>query len=101
MIFGQGDFHGRVEEVFKAAKRSAPSVIFIDETEVILEDNGNRGFYRYLLTMLDGMESASAGSCFMPTMWRRRRRRAEWRSTFRSRSPRCDPTRLARPGGKL
>jgi transitional endoplasmic reticulum ATPase len=68
MISGQCDFYGRVEEIFKAAKQSAPSVIFIDDTDVILEDNGDRGFYRYLLTMLDGLESASAERvCVMMT----------------------------------
>ncbi len=60
VIAGSRDFYEKVKEVFDAAKQNAPSVIFIDDTDVIFEDNGDRGFYRYLLTMLDGLESASA-----------------------------------------
>lgn len=61
------DFYGRVNRVFESAKRNAPSVIFIDDADVMFED-GNRGLYRYLLTMLDGLESASSGRvCVMLT----------------------------------
>ena len=56
---GTGDFHNTVSEIFEAAKKNAPAVIFIDDTDVIFEDN-SKGFYRFLLTMLDGLESASA-----------------------------------------
>jgi SpoVK/Ycf46/Vps4 family AAA+-type ATPase len=43
-------------------------VIFIDDTDVIFEGEGERGFYRYLLTLLDGLESASAERvCVMMT----------------------------------
>jgi ATP-dependent 26S proteasome regulatory subunit len=68
MIAGTNDFYGQVQEVFDAAKRNAPSVIFIDDTDVIFEGSEDRGLYRYLLTMLDGLESASAGRvCVMMT----------------------------------
>ncbi len=61
------DFYCRVSGIFEAAKRNAPSVIFIDDADVIFE-GGNRGLYRYLLTMLDGLESASAERvCVMMT----------------------------------
>jgi AAA+ superfamily predicted ATPase len=56
---GAGDFYERVDKVFEAAKSNAPSVIFIDDADVIFEDR-NQGLYRYLLTMMDGLESASA-----------------------------------------
>ena len=59
VIAGSCDFHDAVSEIFEAAKKNAPAVIFIDDCDVIFEDN-SKGFYRYLLTMLDGLESASA-----------------------------------------
>jgi ATP-dependent 26S proteasome regulatory subunit len=43
-------------------------VIFIDDSDVIFEDSSEHGLYRYLLTMLDGLESNSAGGvCVMMT----------------------------------
>lgn len=53
-----GDFYDLVKNVFEQAKRNAPSVVFIDDADVIFEDKRN-GLYRYLLTMIDGLESAS------------------------------------------
>jgi len=54
--------------VFEAARRNAPAVVFIDDADVLLQDDGNRWFYRYLLTLLDGLESASAERvCVMMT----------------------------------
>jgi ATP-dependent 26S proteasome regulatory subunit len=54
--------------VFEAAKDNAPSVIFIDDADAIFEDGEEAGLYRYLLTMLDGLESESAGRiCVMMT----------------------------------
>jgi ATP-dependent 26S proteasome regulatory subunit len=68
VIAGSCDFYGRVSQVFEAAKRNAPSIIFIDDADVMFEGEGRHGFYRYLLTMLDGLESASAGRvCVMMT----------------------------------
>jgi len=40
--------------------RNAPAVVFIDDSDVIFEGQ-DPGLYRYLLTMLDGLESESAG----------------------------------------
>jgi len=67
-IAGTQNFYGRIHQVFEAAKENAPSVIFIDDSDVIFEDTGEHGLYRYLLTMLDGLESNSAGGvCVMMT----------------------------------
>jgi ATP-dependent 26S proteasome regulatory subunit len=67
-IAGTGEFYNRVHHVFEAAKDNAPSVIFIDDADAIFEDGEERGLYRYLLTMLDGLESESAGRvCVMLT----------------------------------
>jgi transitional endoplasmic reticulum ATPase len=69
LISGSRDFHAKVNEVFEAARRNAPAVVFIDDADVIFEgEDGDRGLYRYLLTKLDGLESASAGRvCVMMT----------------------------------
>lgn len=37
------------------------AVIFVDDSDVIFESGQEHGLYRYLLTMLDGLESKSAG----------------------------------------
>ena len=67
-ISGTRDFYGMVHRVFEAAKDNAPSVIFIDDSDVIFESGQEHGLYRYLLTMLDGLESESAGRvCVMMT----------------------------------
>lgn len=67
-IAGTNDFYNRINHVFEAAKDNAPSVIFIDDADAIFEDGEERGLYRYLLTMIDGLESESAGRvCVMMT----------------------------------
>jgi SpoVK/Ycf46/Vps4 family AAA+-type ATPase len=60
-IHGSHHFYQRVAQVFEAAKQNAPGIIFIDDSDVIFESGGESGLYRYLLTMLDGLESESAG----------------------------------------
>jgi ATP-dependent 26S proteasome regulatory subunit len=60
-ISGTEQFFGRIHQVFEAAKQNAPSIIFIDDSDVIFEGGEELGLYRYLLTMLDGLESESAG----------------------------------------
>jgi SpoVK/Ycf46/Vps4 family AAA+-type ATPase len=60
-IHGSQHFYQRVAQVFEAAKQNAPGIIFIDDSDVIFESGGESGLYRYLLTMLDGLESESAG----------------------------------------
>src|SRR5207247_10603266 len=67
-IAGRDGFYNRINQVFEAAKDNAPSVIFIDDADAIFEDGEERGLYRYLLTMVDGLESESAGRvCVMMT----------------------------------
>jgi transitional endoplasmic reticulum ATPase len=67
MIAGTGQFYHQLHGVFRAAIRNAPSVVFIDDSDVIFEGQ-DPGLYRYLLTMLDGLESESAGGvCLVMT----------------------------------
>lgn len=67
-IAGTDQFYQRINQVFEAAKDNAPAVIFIDDADAIFEDGEERGLYRYLLTMIDGLESESAGRvCVMMT----------------------------------
>jgi SpoVK/Ycf46/Vps4 family AAA+-type ATPase len=67
-VAGTGDFYETIEKIFDAATRNAPSVIFIDDTDVIFEGNADRGLYRFLLTKLDGLESVSSDRvCVMMT----------------------------------
>src|SRR5262249_46463499 len=54
-------FYPHVHWLFEQAKANAPAVLFIDDSDVIFEGGSEMGLYRYLLTMLDGLESASAG----------------------------------------
>jgi len=68
VVSGTQDFYGRVHRIFEAAKQNAPGIIFIDDSDVMFESGQETGLYRYLLTMLDGLESASAGRvCMMMT----------------------------------
>jgi transitional endoplasmic reticulum ATPase len=60
MIAGSRDFYGKIHDVFQGAQRNAPSIIFIDDADVIFDGEEERGLCRYLLTMMDGLESASA-----------------------------------------
>ena len=68
VISGGYDFYDKVQKIFEQAKRNAASIIFIDDSDVIFENGSDTGFYRYLLTMLDGLESESIGRiCIMLT----------------------------------
>lgn len=58
-ISGSRDFYAKIQRVFESAKNNAPSIIFIDDSDVIFENKEDFGLYRYLLTMLDGLESES------------------------------------------
>ncbi len=60
-ISGTSDFYNGVIRVFEHAKRNAPAVVFVDDSDVIFEAGEEMGFYRYLLTILDGVESEEAG----------------------------------------
>ena len=68
MIAGSHSFYAEIDRVFTAASRNAPSVIFIDDADVIFGGDKESGLYRYLLTKLDGLESASSSRvCVMMT----------------------------------
>ena len=68
VVAGSHDFYCQVQKVFHEAKRNAPSIIFIDDADVLFEGEANTGLYRYLLTMLDGLEGASSSRvCVMMT----------------------------------
>jgi shikimate kinase len=67
-ISGTNNFYGNVAAIFEEAKHNAPAIVFVDDGDVIFEGGEDQGFYRYLLTMLDGLESESAGQvCVMMT----------------------------------
>jgi SpoVK/Ycf46/Vps4 family AAA+-type ATPase len=65
-IAGTDGFYNRINQIFEAAKDNSPAIIFIDDADAIFEDGEERGLYRYLLTMLDGLESESAGRVSHP-----------------------------------
>lgn len=68
VIAGSNNFYAVLHEIVQAAKQNAPSVLFIDDGDVLFSSQKDRGFYRYLLTLLDGIESASAERvCVMMT----------------------------------
>lgn len=68
MICGTDRFYGELHWLFQQAKHNAPSILFIDDSDVMFESGKELALYRYLLTMLDGLESASAGRvCVMMT----------------------------------
>ncbi len=70
-VAGDYRFFERVRRLFDEAKRNAPSVLFIDDGDVLFtaEDQTSFSLYRYLLTLLDGLESNSAGRvCVMITV---------------------------------
>ncbi len=60
-IAGSDEFYARIHRIFNAAQQNAPSILFIDDSDAIFEGGEELGLYRYLLTMLDGLESESAG----------------------------------------
>lgn len=67
-IAGSRDFYARIHQVFESAKENSPAVIFIDDADAIFEDGEERGLYRYLLTMIDGLESEGRSRvCVMMT----------------------------------
>ncbi len=61
-------FFQEVDEVISQAKENAPCVLFIDDADVLFNIVHISGFARYLLTLLDGMESEGVGKvCIMMT----------------------------------
>jgi transitional endoplasmic reticulum ATPase len=59
VIADSNDYYDKIKEIFAAAQKNAPSIVFIDDADLILKKDSERGLYRYLLTVLDGLESAS------------------------------------------
>lgn len=68
-IAGSAEFYRKLNDVVEQAKNNGvPCVLFIDDSDVIFESGKDTGLYRYMLTMLDGLESKSAGRiCVMLT----------------------------------
>ena len=61
-------FFGQIETVISQAKKNAPSVLFIDDADVLFQIPHVAGLARYLLSLLDGIESESASNvCVMMT----------------------------------
>ena len=58
IISGTPDFYKSIRRTINAAKQNAPSILFIDDCDLLFE-NEETGLYRFLLTMLDGLESKS------------------------------------------
>lgn len=56
-ISGTNNYYERIHNVFEGAKDNAPSVVFIDDCDTIFQEDQNAGLYRYLLTLMDGLES--------------------------------------------
>ncbi len=70
-IAGSCNFFERINDLFEKAKQSAPSILFIDDSDMLFEqhDIHGAGLYRYLLTLLDGLESETSGRvCVMMTV---------------------------------
>lgn len=59
VISGTQQFYYKIEHIFRKAKENAPSILFIDDCDLLFENAAETGLYRYLLTMLDGLESKS------------------------------------------
>ncbi len=59
IISGTGSFYREVNRIMAYARKNSPSIVFIDDCDLLLEDGRDDGFYRYLLTLLDGLESKS------------------------------------------
>jgi len=67
-IAGTDQFYWQIRNVFEQARHNAPSIIFIDDCDAIFQSGQELGLYRFLLTMLDGLESESLGRvCVMFT----------------------------------
>ena len=62
VISGTRDFYQQIFRIFHGAKDNAPSILFIDDSDVLFEDSDESGLYRYLLTMLDGLASEDSAN---------------------------------------
>ncbi len=57
VISGTASFYERIQRVFQLARDNSPSIIFIDDCDLLFENDEDTGLYRYLLTKLDGLQS--------------------------------------------
>ena len=63
-----GEFFGKINKVIDEAKANSPSVLFIDDADVLFGLHHISGLFRLLLSLLDGLESGTAGGvCVMMT----------------------------------
>ncbi len=61
-------FFGKFQSVVQEAKDHAPSVLFIDDADVLFKIDHIAGLSRYLLSLLDGLESGTSSNvCVMMT----------------------------------
>lgn len=61
-------FFAAVQNIVAQAKKNAPSILFIDDADVLFEIEHIAGLSRYLLSLLDGLESQTANNvCVMMT----------------------------------
>ncbi|WP_296615442.1 AAA family ATPase [Sphingomonas sp.] len=61
-------FFGMVDRLIAQAKKNAPCVLFIDDADVLFQIEHIAGLQRYLLSLLDGLESETASHvCVMMT----------------------------------
>lgn len=67
VISGTQDFYRIIRRIFQEAEINSPSVVFLDDSDVIFQSGEELGLYRYLLTMLDGLEGKGGRVCLMMT----------------------------------
>ncbi|MEJ0037954.1 MAG: ATP-binding protein [Gammaproteobacteria bacterium] len=61
-------FFSKIQSVVAEAKENSPSVLFIDDADVLFRIEHIAGLVRYLLSLLDGLESETANNvCVMMT----------------------------------
>lgn len=62
-----GYFFYQLDRIFESAQANSPSVIFIDDADVLLKTDHVYGLNRYLLTKLDGLTEAAGDVCVIMT----------------------------------
>ena len=67
VITGTENFYAQISMIFREAEANSPAVIFLDDSDVIFQSGEELGLYRYLLTMLDGLEGKGGHICLMMT----------------------------------
>ena len=67
VIAGSSQFYQVIRQIFSAAEANSPSIVFIDDSDVIFQSGEELGLYRFLLTKLDGLEGKGAKICLMMT----------------------------------